>query len=95
MPKDFVYGTRFTVGGENSDETEYTPFIEHSQSIAGFRVRDMRTNETRYIYLNPSDHGTDEEQKPNVFLYEGTECDPGQDQPHHYYDIDFKAPTSA
>jgi len=83
----FLYGTSFNVGGESGSEVKYTPFIETSMALAGYRVTHMSTGETRFIYLNVSDH--DPDSKPNVFLYEGLECDPAQDTPHHFCNLDF------
>ena len=85
----FTYGQSFTVGGANAEAVEFTPFIESTQGLVGYRVIDMRSQQTRYMYMNASDHDPDD--LPNVFVYEGAECDPAQDDAQHWYEVSFSA----
>lgn len=57
----------------------------------GFKVTRHSDNATGYVYLNPSqDTWSDGDFNPDVFVYCGTNGDPSQDTPYHYYDIDFE-----
>lgn len=53
----------------------------------GFQVT-LVSGAVRYIYLNPSNDGTAEDERPNVFVYMGPDGDPARnDTPYHHYDI--------
>ena len=66
----------------------YEPFTGKNGQV-GFKVIKDNGAHT-YIYLNPSDHDSDD--KPNVFLYIGSSGEPGYDSPECYFtfkDEDF------
>ena len=86
---DDVPGISFAYIGEAQevygDGLYYTPFVT-ADGRAGHRVASLGTGgEVKYVYLNPSNGDQDR----NVFLYEGTECDPNWDYPHHFYEIGY------
>jgi hypothetical protein len=59
----------------------YEPYTGANGQI-GFKVIKDNGAHT-YIYLNPSDH--DSEDEPNVFLYIGSSGEPGYDSPECYF----------
>lgn len=66
------------------DEVTYTPWTDGY--AVGFKVEHKATNTVEYIYLNPSNNEGNED-VPNVFIYQGPQGDPSQDQPIHHYTV--------
>lgn len=54
----------------------------------GFKVT-LKDGRVRYVYLNPSNEGSDECESPNVFVYTGTEGTPALDTPWDHYNMDW------
>jgi hypothetical protein len=60
----------------------YTPWTDGW--AIGYRV-DYAAGGHEFIYLNPS--GSDSEEQPCVFVYQGERGDPGSDTPLHHYTL--------
>lgn len=66
------------------EEVIYEPWT--NGYAIGFRVTHMPTNTVEYIYINPSDND-DNQDSPNVFIYQGLQGDPSMDGPVHHYTV--------
>lgn len=70
----------------------FTPIIS-DEGCPGYRVTWFATGKTSYIYLNasvrdPASMAEGDDNSPNVFVYEGTELEPRNDLPLHYYSLE-------
>jgi len=74
-----------------TDTCTYTPYADPDTGVVGFVVTRKSDGAVTLIYLNPShDDESVEDDSPAVFVYMGPNGVPGEDEPCHFYNIEWE-----